>query len=75
MIDLGELRAECEGVINGSRVVIGGICDEYTVLALVEAVEATIALVEDEESGEGGWGPDVTMLGPLVETLAPFRVP
>ncbi len=38
-----------------------------------EVVEAACQLVADEESQLGGWGPDVTMLYPLVATLAAYR--
>ena len=38
-----------------------------------EVVEAACQLVADEESQLGGWGPDVTMLYPLVAALAAYR--
>ncbi|MCR4338805.1 MAG: hypothetical protein NUW01_02845 [Gemmatimonadaceae bacterium] len=40
---------------------------------LVAVAEAAEALSNDEESQEGGWGPDVTMLIPLRSALAALR--
>jgi len=37
---------------------------------LLAVARAVAALVADEESQEGGWGPDVTMLLPLKAALA-----
>jgi hypothetical protein len=37
---------------------------------LLDVVDAARALSDDEESQEGGWGPDVTMLIPLRDALA-----
>lgn len=47
--------------------------DPETVLALLDVAEVAETLSEDEESQEGGWEPDVTMLGPLRKALARWR--
>ena len=39
---------------------------------LLYVAEAAKALVDDSEAQAGGWGPDVTMLVPLVAALAPL---
>lgn len=35
--------------------------------------EAITTVLEDEETGAGGWGPDVTMAGVLRQALASYR--
>lgn len=56
MIDLAKLRADLEAERAGTLVVIGGITDSATVLALVEAVEAARVIMDAGPRTSEDWG-------------------